>query len=83
MWNKTFQLPEGSYSVADIQDYFEYIFKKYSERTGNPSKIIYLNKIEKRTTFKIKTRYYLKLLMPETLKILGSNKSKIVSITTN
>ena len=27
--------------------------------------------------FKIKTGYYLKLLTPETMKLLGSNKSKI------
>ena len=27
-WNDEFDLPDGSYSVSDIQDYFEYIFKK-------------------------------------------------------
>ena len=27
-WNDTFDLPDGSYSVSDIQDYFEYIIKK-------------------------------------------------------
>ena len=27
-WNDTFNLPNGSYSVSDIQDYFEYIIKK-------------------------------------------------------
>ena len=27
MWNKKFELPDGSYSVSDIQDYFEYILK--------------------------------------------------------
>ena len=26
-WNEDFQLPDGSYSVSDIQDYFEYILK--------------------------------------------------------
>ena len=25
-WNDEFKLPDGSYSVSDIQDYFEYIF---------------------------------------------------------
>ena len=24
-WNDEFELPDGSYSVSDIQDYFEYI----------------------------------------------------------
>ena len=27
-WNDKFELPDGSYSVSDITDYFEYIFKK-------------------------------------------------------
>ena len=27
-WHEGFELPDGSYSVSDIQDYFEYIFKK-------------------------------------------------------
>ena len=38
---------------------------------------MYVNKIENRLMFKIKTGYYLKLLMPETMKLLGSTKSKI------
>ena len=28
IWNEDFELPDGSYSVSNIQDYFEYIFKK-------------------------------------------------------
>ena len=27
-WNDKFYLPDGSYSVSDIQQYFEYIIKK-------------------------------------------------------
>ena len=27
-WNDEFNLPDGSYSISDIQDYFEYIIKK-------------------------------------------------------
>ena len=34
-------------------------------------------KIENRITFKINTGYYLKLLTPETMKLLGSTKTKI------
>ena len=26
-WNEEFELPDGSYSVSDIQNYFEYIIK--------------------------------------------------------
>ena len=39
--------------------------------------IIYINKIENRIAFKIKTGYFLDLLTPETMKLLGSTKSKI------
>ena len=28
IWNEEFELPDGSYSVSDIQDDFKYIFKK-------------------------------------------------------
>ena len=47
------------------------------ENTVNPSTRIYINKIEKRITFKIKTEYYLELLTSERLKLLGNTKSKI------
>ena len=39
--------------------------------------IIYLNKIENAITFKIKNGYYLEILTPETMKLLGSTESKI------
>ena len=38
---------------------------------------MYLNKIENRITFKIKSGYYLELLTPETMKLLVSTESKI------
>ena len=53
-WNHEFKLPDGSYSVSDIQDYFKYILKKNGENTNKPSVQIYINKIENRITFKIK-----------------------------
>ena len=34
--------------------------------------MIYINKVENRITFKIRTGYYLKLLTPETKQLLGS-----------
>ena len=37
----------------------------------------YVNKIQNRTTYEIKTGFYLELLTPETKKLLGSTKSKI------
>ena len=76
-WNDEFELPDGSYSVSDIQDYFEYILKKHGESVDKPSVWIYVNKIENRVTFKIKNGYSLELLTPETMKLLGSTKNKI------
>ena len=72
-----FKLPDGSYSMLDIQDYFEYILKKHSENVDNLSIRIYVNKIENRITFKIKNGYYLELLTSEPMKLLESTESKI------
>ena len=76
-WDDKFELPDGSYSISNIQDYFEYILKKYRENIDNSSVQIYVNKIENRITFKIKNGYSLELLTPETMKLLGSTKNKI------
>ena len=75
-WNYTFDLPDGSYSIADIQDYFEFIIKKHETLTENPPVQIYVNKIKNRIVFKIKTGYKLELLTPETMKLLGSTKKR-------
>ena len=66
-WNDTFDLPDGSYSISDIQDYFEFIIKKHETLTENPPIQIYLNKIKNRIVFKIKTGYKLELLTPKTI----------------
>ena len=73
----TFELPDGSYSVSDIRDYFEYILKKNREDIGKPSVQMCVNKIEKMVTFKIKDGYSLELFTPETIKLLGSTENKI------
>ena len=40
-WNDTFDLPDGSYSISDIQDYFDFIIKKHEALTENrPYKFI-------------------------------------------
>ena len=36
-WSEKFELPDGSYSISDIQEYFQYILKKHSESVKNPS----------------------------------------------
>ena len=71
-WSETFDLPDGSYSIVDIQDYFEFIIKKHETLTETPPVQIYPNKIK--IVFKIKTGYKLELLTPETMKLLGSTK---------
>ena len=76
MWNEKFELPNGLNSASDIQDYFEYVIKKHGPVTDNPPITIYVNKIENRITFKIRT--FLELLAPETMKLCGNTKSKIV-----
>ena len=75
--NLTFDLPDGSYSVSNIQDYFEYIIKKYETIVDNPPVKIYVNKIKHRFVFKIKTSYELELLTEETMQLLGSSKKDI------
>ena len=51
---------------------FEHIMKKYEILTNNSSIIKYNNKIQNRIISKIKTGYYLDLLTPEKMKLLGS-----------
>ena len=73
-WNDEFNLPNGSYSVSDIQYYFEYIIKKHETIADNPPAQICVNKIKNRIVFKIKTGYQLELLTEETMQLLGSSK---------
>ena len=72
-------MPDGSYSISDIQDYFEFIIKKHETLTENLPVQIYPNKIKNRIVFKIKTGYKLELLTPETMKLLGSTKKDVDS----
>ena len=68
---------DGLYSISHIQNYFEYMPRKHWEKTVNPVIKIYVNKIENKITFKIKTGYYLKILTLEAAKLFGSTKSNI------
>ena len=73
-WNETFDLPDGSYNISEIQDYIEYIIKKHETIGENAPILIYANTINNRIAFKIKTGYKLELLSKETMKLLGSTK---------
>ena len=53
-WNEEFELSGVLYSISDIQSCFEYIWRKHKGKTDNPSVRMYVNKIEKRITFKLK-----------------------------
>ena len=79
-WNDTFDLLDGSYSISDIQYYFEFIIKKHETLTENPLIQIYPKiKIKNRISLKIKTGYKLELLTLETIKLLGGTKKDVDS----
>ena len=84
--NLKYQLQHGVKNLNYLMDHILYqIFKiilnmyqkKHGEKTVNPSIRIYINEIENRITCRIKTGYYLELLTPETMKLLGSTESEI------
>ena len=70
-------MPGQSYSISGTQNYFEFTIKKHEIFANNPPVKIYINNIENRATFKIKTGCYLELLMPETMNLLGSTENKV------
>ena len=70
-------MPDGSYSISVIQDFFENIIKKHETIADNSPVQIFIFKIKKRIVFKIKTGYKLELLSPETMKLLGNTKKDV------
>ena len=70
-------MPDGSYSISDIQNYFEYIIKKHEIIVNNSPVQILVNNIKNRIVFKIKTSYKLELLSPETMRLLVSTKRDV------
>ena len=71
-WNGVFDLPNGSYSFSDIQDYFECVNKKHETLTENLPVQIYANKINNRIVFKTKTG-----LSSETMQLLKNTKKDV------
>ena len=78
-WNEEFELPEGSYSVPDFQDHFEYTIKRHETLTDKLPIQTLVNKIQNRITLKIKTGYYLELLTNKTMRPLWSIKRRITT----
>ena len=73
-WDETFDLPDGSYTIANIQDYFLFIIKKREAdvKSNEESPIlIYPNEMKNRIVFKIKTGNKLELLTDEKMRLLG------------
>ena len=73
-------MPDGSYSISDIQDYIEYIIKKHETLTAIPPIHVYINRINNRLVVKIKDGYKLELQTHETMKLFGSTKKLIEKI---
>ena len=44
-WHETFDLPDGLYNISEMQDYIEYIIKKYETVGENAPILIYANTI--------------------------------------
>ena len=63
-------MPDGSYSIAALQNYFEYIIKKDETIADVSPVLIYVNEINNRIVFKIKSGYKLELLSKETMRLL-------------
>ena len=77
-WNEAFDLLDGSYSIADIEDYFTFIINKHDKTlTENPPIKIYPNTIKNRIIFRIEPGYKLELLTPETMNLLRTTKKVV------
>ena len=72
-WNDTFDVPDCSYSIAALQNYFEYIIKKHETFAEVSPVLIYVNEINNRIVFKIKSGDKLELLSKENMRLLGSS----------
>ena len=70
-------MPDGSYSIAALQNYFEYIIKKHETIAEVSPVLIYVNEINNRIVFKIKSGYKLELLSKETMRLLGCSSDTI------
>ena len=84
-WSKDVTLPDGSYEIYQIQNYFlDEVIKNYgsSVKSNEQSPIlIYADKILNRVSFRIKTVYKLELLTNETMRLLGDGP--IIDTTKN
>ena len=75
-WNDEFELPDGYYIR------YSRLYQVYHKRNGilstNPPIHIYINRINNRLVFTLKDGHKLKLQTPETMKLFGSTKKKLI-----
>ena len=64
------ELPDGYYSVSDLQDYFEYLIKEHETLPKKSQIQMYVKKTQNRITFKTKSGCNLEVLMPEIMTYL-------------
>ena len=67
-------MPDGSFSVPDIQNYTKYIIKKHETLTIITPIYVYINKVNNGLVFRIQYGYKLELKIPETMKLFGTTK---------
>ena len=84
-WSEYVTIPDGSYEISQIQNYFlDEVIKKHESNVKSNEQspiLIYVNGILNRVTFRIKTGYKLELLTNETIRILGDGP--IIDTTKN
>ena len=84
-WSKDITIPDGSYEIYQIQNYFLNEVTKKHESTAKSNEqspiFIYANRILNRVSFRIKTGYKLELLTNETMRLLGDGP--IIDTTKN
>ena len=71
-WNDEFELPDGFYSVSDIQDYIEFIINEHETLTTIILIHVHINRINIRLLFRIKDGYELEQKLPDAMKLFGS-----------
>ena len=75
-WNDEFDLHDGSYCIADIQDYVEFIIKKHKTLAQNPPIQIYPNKIKKQDCFQSKNRIQTRIIISRNNETIRKRKKR-------
>ena len=86
-WSEDVTIPDGSYEISQIQNYFlDEVIKKHESnvKSNEQSQIlIYANRILNRVSFRIKTVYKLELLTNELMMDQQLTQQRIVKMFQN